>query len=64
MTEKTDLDQAKMDLFKKFTKVKKEKTSSIPCPDCETTIPFLPKDLIKGKKIVCPNCKATMALQG
>jgi predicted RNA-binding Zn-ribbon protein involved in translation (DUF1610 family) len=64
MTEKTDLDQAKMDLFKKFTKIKKEKTSSLPCPDCGIEIPFLTKDLMKGNKIVCPSCKATMELKG
>jgi hypothetical protein len=62
MTEKTDLDQEKMDLFKKFTKIKKGKTSSLPCPDCCTLIPFKAKDLIKGKAFVCPSCQASVAL--
>lgn len=63
-TEKTDLDQQKMEVFKNFNKIKKEKKSSIPCPDCGTAIPFLTKNLMKGHKIACPNCKASLALQG
>lgn len=63
MTEKTDLDQAKMDIFKKFIKIKKKTTSSIPCLDCGSAIPLITKDLLKGNKMVCPNCKVTMTLQ-
>lgn len=64
--EETDLDRDsnKLEEFKKFTKLKKEKTSLIPCPDCGTAIRFFPKDLITGGSIACPKCKSTLSLQG
>lgn len=61
--EKTDLNQDKLDLFKKFTKTKKEKTQVIPCPDCGTGIPFNVKELLAGKAVSCSQCKASVALQ-
>ena len=64
MEEKTDLDQAKLDLFKKFTKTKKERTSVIPCPDCGAPISFNEKDLKTGKAIACNSCKTSVALNG
>ncbi|WP_405377859.1 hypothetical protein [Nonlabens sp. Asnod3-A02] len=60
--EKTDLDQEKLDLFKKFTKTKKERTSVIPCPDCGAAITFYERDLKKGKTISCSSCNASVAL--
>ena len=64
MEEKTDLDQAKLDMFKKFTKTKKERTSVIPCPDCGAPISFNEKDLKTGKAIACNSCKTSVALNG
>ncbi|MEO9953760.1 hypothetical protein [Nonlabens sp.] len=60
--EKTDLDQAKLDMFKKFTKTKKERSSVMPCPDCGAAITFNERDLKKGKSIACSSCKASVAL--
>ncbi|MFT6198071.1 MAG: ssDNA-binding Zn-finger/Zn-ribbon topoisomerase 1 [Nonlabens sp.] len=64
LEEKTDLGQEQLELFKKFTKLKKQKTTLIPCPDCGTAISFLPKDLKTRTSIACPKCKASVALQG
>ncbi|PPK95574.1 hypothetical protein LY01_01165 [Nonlabens xylanidelens] len=60
--EKTDLDQEKLDLFKKFTKTKKERMSVIPCPDCGAAITFYERDLKKGETISCSSCNASVAL--
>ncbi len=35
---------------------------SIPCPVCETKIPFDTKQLIMGAKFVCSNCQAAIGL--
>ena len=62
--EKTDLDQEKLDLFKKFTKTKKERTSIIPCPDCGTAISFTKMDVKKGTSMACSGCKTSVAFEG
>lgn len=35
---------------------------SIPCPVCNTKIPFDTKQLLLGIKFECPNCKAAIGL--
>lgn len=35
---------------------------SIPCPVCNTKIPFDTKQLLLGVKFVCPNCNAAIGL--
>lgn len=34
----------------------------IPCPVCNTGIPFDPRQLIAGVQFVCPNCQASIGL--
>jgi transcription initiation factor IIE alpha subunit len=35
---------------------------NIPCPECQTNIPFDTKQLLMGVKFVCPNCHASIGL--
>jgi transcription initiation factor IIE alpha subunit len=35
---------------------------SIPCPVCQTKIPFDTKQLLLGVQFVCPNCQAAIGL--
>ena len=35
---------------------------SIPCPVCQTKIPFDTKQLLAGVKFVCPDCQAAIGL--
>ena len=35
---------------------------NIPCPTCNTPIPFDPGELMRGRQFVCPNCKAAIGL--
>lgn len=34
----------------------------IPCPVCQTRIPFSPLKLIQGTKFGCPTCSASIGL--
>jgi len=35
---------------------------TIPCPVCQTKIPFDTKQLLMGIQFVCPNCQAAIGL--
>lgn len=35
---------------------------SIPCPVCQTKIPFDTKQLLLGIQFTCPNCNASIGL--
>ncbi len=35
---------------------------NIPCPVCQTKIPFDTKQLLMGVQFVCPNCQAAIGL--
>jgi transcription initiation factor IIE alpha subunit len=35
---------------------------SIPCPTCNTKIPFDTKQLLLGIQFICPNCQAAIGL--
>lgn len=35
---------------------------NIPCPVCQTKIPFDPPSLIRGHKFSCPNCFAAVGI--
>ena len=35
---------------------------SIPCPQCQTPIPFEARALIAGQSFSCPNCTAAIGL--
>ncbi|MBO3696817.1 hypothetical protein [Roseivirga sp. E12] len=35
---------------------------SIPCPVCQTKIPFDTKQLLMGVQFSCPNCQAAIGL--
>ena len=35
---------------------------SVPCPVCNTKIPFDTKQLLMGIQFVCPNCQAAIGL--
>lgn len=35
---------------------------SIPCPDCQTPIPFDINLLIQGSQFTCPRCKASIGI--
>jgi len=35
---------------------------TIPCPVCETKIPFNPQQLLMGAQFVCPNCQAAIGI--
>ena len=35
---------------------------AIPCPVCQTKIPFDPQQLLAGAQFVCPNCNAAIGL--
>jgi len=35
---------------------------SLPCPNCNTNIPFDPKQLLMGVQYSCPNCDTKIAL--
>ena len=37
-------------------------TQIIPCPVCQTNIPFDTKQLLMGVKFTCPNCQASIGL--
>lgn len=62
LEEKTDLSPDKLELFKKFAKIKKKKTIEIPCPDCGTLITGSHKDMLAGKAFSCPNCNANVGI--
>ncbi|MCB9257039.1 MAG: hypothetical protein H6579_07915 [Chitinophagales bacterium] len=32
------------------------------CLDCSTSIPFEPKDLLSGTKVLCPNCMLKLSI--
>jgi transcription initiation factor IIE alpha subunit len=35
---------------------------SIPCPTCQTKIPFDPHSLLQGAQFVCSNCQGVIGL--
>jgi transcription initiation factor IIE alpha subunit len=35
---------------------------NIPCPTCNTKIPFDTRQLLMGVKFVCPNCQSAIGL--
>lgn len=35
---------------------------TIPCPVCQTKIPFDTQQLLAGVKFMCPNCQAAIGL--
>ena len=39
-----------------------ENLLTLPCPDCQTKIPFKPEDLLRGVQLTCPNCGISMGL--
>ncbi len=38
--------------------------ATVPCPQCQTPIPFEPRALISGIGFSCPKCQATIAISG
>ncbi len=40
------------------------KDQSIPCPVCNTSIPFELNKLLAGVQFVCPSCMAAIGLSG
>ena len=34
----------------------------IPCPVCQTSIPFEARELVMGKKFACPGCSAVVGI--
>lgn len=37
-------------------------SQSLPCPTCQTPIPFDSQELLKGTQFTCPNCQAVIGL--
>jgi transcription initiation factor IIE alpha subunit len=37
-------------------------SQSIPCPTCQTPIPFDSHELLKGTQFACPKCQAVIGL--
>lgn len=35
---------------------------TLPCPTCQTKIPFDPVALIRGHKFSCPNCQSVVGI--
>lgn len=39
-----------------------KEVQKIPCPNCQTPIPFDVNQLLKGSSFSCPNCNSKIAL--